>query len=77
ALLERDDFDNRAELTASFNEKMETPEDSECPVIIAMGVAEYIDGQDENFHDVFVRADKLMYERKRELKTRNKSGAPR
>lgn len=77
ALLERDDFDNRAELTASFNEKMETPEDSECPVIIAMGVTEYIDGQDENFHDVFVRADKLMYERKRELKTRNKSGAPR
>ena len=70
ALLERDDFDNRSELIADFNQKMDFPEETELPVIIAMGVTDYIEGQDETFHDVFVRADKLMYDRKRQLKNK-------
>ena len=73
-LHERDDFDNRAELTESFNRKMEYPDDPEWPIVIAMGITDYADGQDKSLYDVFVRADQLMYERKKELKSREKSG---
>ena len=75
AILERDDFDNRAELTESFNFTVEHPDDPDLPVVIALGIADYVDGKDQNFHDVFERADKLMYERKRELKNMVKCGA--
>ena len=67
-LLERDDFDNRAALADSFNQNMDSPDSSEQPIIIAMGMTDFISGSDASFNDVFVRADKLMYERKHELK---------
>ena len=76
-LLERDDFDNRAELIESFNRIMECPDDTEWPVVIAMGIADFAEGQDKSFYDVFVRADQLMYERKRELKSKGKNSVIR
>ena len=33
-----------------------------------MGLSEYVPGQDKNVHDVFERADALMYKRKIQLK---------
>jgi diguanylate cyclase (GGDEF)-like protein len=70
AILERDDFDKREELTESFNFTMEHPADPDFPVVVALGITDYEDGKDQSFHDVFERADKLMYERKRELKSK-------
>lgn len=66
-LLEREDYDNRAELTRSFDDMMENPKTSD-QIIIAMGVSEYDAVQDDAFNDVFIRADQLMYERKRAMK---------
>ena len=37
-------------------------------VVISGGLSEYNPGVDKNFHDVFERADKLMYEEKKRLK---------
>lgn len=70
AILERDDFDNREELTESFNFTIEHPVDPDFPLVVALGITDYEDGKDQSFHDVFERADRLMYERKRELKSK-------
>ena len=67
AFFENEDYENRYELEESFNAKMECKDDPEQPVI-AMGVSDFISGQDNSLHDVFIRADKLMYERKHKLK---------
>ena len=69
ALLEGEDYQNRTALISSFNAKMDTPE-SPDQVIIAMGVSEYRDGEDDSLNTVFVRADTRMYERKHELKSK-------
>ena len=67
ALLEQEDYRNRGELIERFDALMEHPEHAEQPVI-AMGVTEYNAAQDSTFQDVFTRADRQMYERKRRLK---------
>lgn len=60
------DYDHRhkilAELNACVEENIRTGK-----VVIAAGMAEYQDG-DEKIADIFQRADRRMYERKRELK---------
>ena len=38
-------------------------------VVISLGLAEYESGVDASFHEVFQRADSLMYERKMQLKS--------
>ena len=67
ALLECEDYQNRAELIESFDRMMDEPE-SPDQVIISMGVADFDASQDGGFHDVFIRADQKMYARKHELK---------
>ncbi|MDO5476167.1 MAG: EAL domain-containing protein [Eubacteriales bacterium] len=37
-------------------------------VVVSGGVSEYVPGQDRKFHDIFERADELMYEEKQLLK---------
>ena len=69
ALLEGEDYQNRAALISSFHAKMDTPE-SPDQVIIAMGVSDYRDGEDDSMQQVFERADSQMYERKHELKSK-------
>lgn len=72
ALLIGNDYRNRAALTDSFSEMTEQSEQS-IRVVIAMGITDFDAEQDHSFHDVFVRADKQMYERKRLLKTQGKT----
>ncbi len=69
ALLERTDFDNRHELMTGFEEIMDHPDDPDC-ALVAMGLSDYIAGKDKSFNDVFVRADKQMYMRKKEMKAK-------
>ncbi|MCR4615261.1 MAG: GGDEF domain-containing protein [Clostridiales bacterium] len=66
AILEGDDYQNRQDLNESFNLLMESGNDDN--VIIAMGMSDYVEGRDKTLNDVFVRADRLMYQRKNELK---------
>jgi hypothetical protein len=37
-------------------------------VVVSVGLSEFVPGQDKNVHDVFERADALMYKRKMQLK---------
>ncbi|MGI6265083.1 MAG: GGDEF domain-containing protein [Acutalibacteraceae bacterium] len=67
ALLERADYENRQELQTRFDRMME-PNGEDNQIVVAMGMAEYIPGQDRSLNDVFGRADRQMYERKRQLK---------
>ena len=68
-LLEREDFDWREELLATFDAKAaETNDAAEHPwerIDIAKGVASYRPGEDESAEQVLRRADTRMYENKR------------
>jgi diguanylate cyclase (GGDEF)-like protein len=66
-ILENNDFENRKDLEKKFNELMDKQK-IEKQVVIAMGMAEYSEGEDYTFEDVFSRADKKMYIQKRALK---------
>lgn len=66
------DYQNRTALLKEFDKKMEnyfiTKEGILLRLTVARGLAEYIEGQDKNFRNVLERADKLMYENKKEIK---------
>ena len=67
AFLMGDDFHNRHELVEDFNKTIEMNK-ANGGVIIACGCEEYHQGQDNSFLRVFERADRKMYERKKQLK---------
>ena len=69
AVLEYDDYKDREKICGAFDSLMNAPLDP-SQAIISMGISVYDEGQDMCFNDVFVRADRLMYERKSELKAR-------
>jgi diguanylate cyclase (GGDEF)-like protein len=69
ALLEGDDYRDRFDLLKSFDELMEENLES-GEVVISSGLDEYIHESDHEFDSVFDRADRRMYERKKELKSR-------
>ena len=71
ALIENEDYQNREELIRSFNQMMDAPASAD-QIIIAMGVTDFHAETDGAFHDVFLRADRMMYERKHELKSMGK-----
>ena len=66
-ILQGEDYEERAELLAAFDHQAEENLRSDR-VVVASGMAEYRPGVDKNFRDVFERADKSMYQRKRWLK---------
>lgn len=66
-ILKGDDYANRRQLLTSFNAQAENSLCSDR-VVVAAGMAEYRKGSDRNYRTVFDRADKKMYQRKRELK---------
>ena len=68
-LLEKEDFINREALENKFNEIMESRDGIE-EVIVAMGMSDYIPGEDYTLNDVFKRADQKMYIKKSALKNR-------
>ena len=62
------DFDTREETLSAINARIE--ENLACgKVVISLGMAEFDREIDESFHEVFKRADDLMYERKMQLKS--------
>ena len=66
-ILEGADYERREELLDSLNRSMVQNIGSGEPVA-ALGLAEFIPGSDNSFRSVFERADRKMYERKKELK---------
>lgn len=61
------DFERREEILEELNRRS-VSNIEEGEVVIAAGCARYESGKDRNVHDIFERADSLMYENKRELK---------
>ncbi|MBQ7918361.1 MAG: diguanylate cyclase [Lachnospiraceae bacterium] len=72
AILENEDYQNRAELYNSFYERMSeitvSIKNQELPISIALGIAEYNRDEDFLYENVFARADHTMYQKKREMK---------
>ena len=66
AILEGEDFANRNGIMQSFNEIIDRNNQA-GDVVVSAGIADYAQG-DISSKNVFDRADKLMYTRKRELK---------
>ncbi len=67
-LMNGQDYPERDELVAEFNKIVEQNIGTD-KVVISAGLAEYKNGDDITFHEVFEIADKLMYTRKMELKS--------
>lgn len=65
-ILRGKDYQNIDKLIDKFNERIEKLRDEE--VSAAIGYSEYDSSSDESVDDVFKRADKAMYERKRQMK---------
>lgn len=75
AIVRGSEYQNRYELLKKGKENMETLEKAKLlprvqRVSIAVGISEFIPGKDKCFHDIFNRADALMYENKAEMKAR-------
>jgi diguanylate cyclase (GGDEF)-like protein len=68
AILEDRGFDDRHACVEAFNRQVEANVKEEGKVVVSVGLTEYVPGQDKNVHDVFERADALMYKRKMQLK---------
>ena len=69
AVLRGRDYENRRQLLAQFNRKIESNQ-AGGDVVISIGIADYIPGDDNSCKRIFDRADALMYERKQALKKR-------
>ncbi len=61
------DFDRREETMAEFNRRVDRNKKNR-EVVIAAGISDFEAGKDKGYHDVFERADAMMYIRKKELK---------
>jgi len=68
--LRGEDYIDRTELEHRFRYTIINNLSTEDQPIVAIGVADYIPGEDMSLSDVFERADKVMYEDKRNLKER-------
>lgn len=66
-ILSGQDYENRHAIMRSINEKIESNIGT-GNVVISLGQTEYDPKTDRSFHDIFERADSLMYERKKQLK---------
>ena len=71
AILENEDFRNRVSLLSDFEN---TAEDNlqNNGTVVASGLAVFKPGDDDCYRVVFERADERMYERKKELKSKNR-----
>lgn len=66
-ILKGSDFDNRELLKEQFDKTIEENR-SKGSVVVSSGMAVFDPGIDESYTEVFIRADKKMYERKMALK---------
>ncbi len=62
------DYNNRVELVEQFNE-LSKKHIATNEVVVSAGVSEFDPSKDKVMHDVFERADALMYKKKMELKS--------
>ncbi len=67
-ILKGQDYENRQEIISAFNAQVEQNL-SAGGVVASLGLAEFDAKADSTFHAVFARADGLMYERKKQLKS--------
>ena len=67
AMLEGDDFNARKTMMEAFNRRMDKNKE-EGRITISAGLDEYVRGQDNDFNAIFERADRKMYERKKQMK---------
>lgn len=67
AILEGEDNDNRKTLVEEFDKQVESNMLTD-KVVVASGLAEYNAEADREYREVFERADKRMYQKKRKLK---------
>ena len=67
-LLQGEDYEARETILEDFNARIEE-NIREGSVVASLGLAVYDPGKDQSFHEVFKRADDLMYERKMQLKS--------
>ena len=68
-ILRGHDYENRHEILSGINAQIEQHVGT-GGVVASLGMSDFDPGSDGTFHDVFVRADALMYERKQALKAR-------
>ncbi|MBR5965419.1 MAG: GGDEF domain-containing protein [Treponema sp.] len=68
SILKGSDYERREELADSFIKTIDENQKNGL-VVVSSGLAVYQPDTDENYNDVFKRADQLMYERKKALKT--------
>ena len=66
-LLRGQDYENRQEIFDSVNRAVEQNL-KDGSAVFSLGMSEFIPEKDSRFHSVFVRADEMMYQRKKELK---------
>ena len=66
-ILKGNDYARREELDSSFRKTIDENQKNGL-VVVSSGLAVFQSGVDENYNDVFKRADQLMYERKQSLK---------
>ena len=74
AILKGSDFDNREDLFREFTDKI-VENNRNNGVVVAGGMAVFDPELDDNYTDVFMRADHLMFERKEHLKAARESGS--
>ena len=67
-MLQGRDYQTRDEIMKDINEKIEENIGG-GKVVMSLGLAVYDPMTDQSFHEVFKRADGLMYERKMQLKS--------
>jgi diguanylate cyclase (GGDEF)-like protein len=72
-VVQNKDLTECAELMKGFDMECESQfleiREKKIPISIARGFAEYNPDNDENFADVFKRADEAMYKNKRSMKS--------
>lgn len=73
AILTSSDFDNREELFREFTDKIDE-NNRNNGVVVAGGMAVFDPKLDDNYTDVFMRADHQMFERKEQLKAAKNAG---
>ena len=66
-LLQGSGYERRQQIMAELQAQSQANRGTGSPVVAA-GIAEYAAGSDARLHEVFERADALMYQRKEELK---------
>ena len=66
-ILQGQDYENRHAILSALNKTVEQNL-KEGNVVVAVGMSDFIPGKDKNLQDVFMRADEIMYLRKKDLK---------